>query len=81
MLTDRDRAMLDIEAQRWLNPGVKVAVIRERFLLSEAAYYQALETLIDNPDAEAAEPALVHRLRRLRERRQVARGAKVSGWA
>jgi len=47
--------------------------------LSATRYYQVLNTLIDNPDALAADPLLVKRLRRMRDERQRARSARRLG--
>lgn len=73
MLTDTERAMLDLEAHWWKHAGAKEATIRERFDLSSVTYYQRLNELIGRPDALAAEPMLVRRLLRLREARRAAR--------
>lgn len=68
--TERDRAILDFERTWWTLPGPKQAAIRTRFQLSAARYYQVLAKLIDSPDADAYDPLVVRRLRRLRDRRR-----------
>lgn len=68
-LSPRDRAILDFEQRVPSHSGRKDAAIREMLGISPTRYYQLLNTLLDSPAALAAEPALVHRLRRLRDRR------------
>ncbi|NKV84335.1 DUF3263 domain-containing protein [Rhodococcus hoagii] len=43
-------------------------------------YYQVLNALVDRPEALAADPMLVKRLRRLRASRQKARAARRLGF-
>jgi hypothetical protein len=69
-LTGTDRAILDFERAWWLSPGPKGQAIRDRFEMSPSAYYRQLSALIDRPDAEAADPLLVRRLRRARADRR-----------
>ncbi|HET9692157.1 MAG TPA: DUF3263 domain-containing protein [Acidimicrobiales bacterium] len=80
-LSDRDRAILDIERSWWTEDGSKSSVIRDRLGLSPTRYYQVLSALIDAPDAEAYDPLVVRRLRRLRDHRRRARfeGRPVGG--
>jgi hypothetical protein len=68
-LTDREHDILDFELLWWKQPGSKLVAIRERFGLTEVRYYQLVNALLDNPAALAHAPALVKRLRRIRERR------------
>lgn len=75
-LSSREREMLVFERQWWRYAGAKEQAIREQFGLSATRYYQALNNLIDRPDALAADPMLVKRLRRLRSGRQRARAAR-----
>lgn len=67
-LSDEDRSLLHFEREWWSKPGAKAASIRARFDLTETAYYQRLNRLIDNPAAVEADPLVVNRLRRLRDR-------------
>ena len=69
-LTRREHEMLTFERQWWRQPGAKETAIRDRFDLSPTRYYQVLNALVDRPDALAADPLLVRRLRRLRAARQ-----------
>jgi hypothetical protein len=78
-LTRRDREILAFERQWWKYAGAKEQAIRELFDMSGTRYYQVLNALIDNPDALAADPMLVKRLRRLRASRQRQRSARRLG--
>ena len=68
-LSDLEVRILDFERQWWKYAGVKDAAIKELFNLSAKQYYELLNNLIDRPDALAASPLLIKRLRRLREAR------------
>lgn len=72
-LTDRDRAILAFEAEWRRHAGAKEEAIRADLGLSPARYYQLLGRIIDTADAQAHDPMLVKRLRRLREAREQAR--------
>ena len=78
-LSDRDREMLAFERQWWKYAGSKEQAIRELFDVSDTRYYQLLNALIDRPEALAADPLLVRRLRRLRASRQHSRSARRLG--
>jgi hypothetical protein len=78
-LSRRDLDILQFERQWWLYAGNKEQAIRDMFDLSPTRYYQVLNQVIDNPDALAAEPLLVRRLRRLRASRQKNRAARRLG--
>ena len=67
MLSDLDRAVLEFEGSWWLFPGPKDRAIGERLGISSTRYYQVLRRLLDDPEAEAADPLTVRRLRRTRE--------------
>ena len=68
-LTRREHEMLAFERQWWRRPGAKETAIRDRFGISPTRYYQVLNTLVDRPDAQASDPVLVGRLRRVRAAR------------
>ncbi|MBW8766047.1 MAG: DUF3263 domain-containing protein [Geodermatophilales bacterium] len=53
--------------------------MRDRFGVTPTRYYQVLNALVDRPDALAADPLLVRRLRRLRTARQRTRSSQGSG--
>ena len=78
-LSERDMQILEFERQWWRYSGAKEQAIRDLFDLSPTRYYQVLNNLIDTPEALAADPMLVKRLRRLRESRQRARSARRLG--
>jgi len=78
-LPARDRDVLAFEKQWWRYAGAKEEAIRERFDLTATRYYQLLNAVIDRPEALAADPLLVRRLRRMRAARQRPRSRKVLG--
>lgn len=78
-LSRREREILAFERQWWKYAGAKEQAIRELFDMSATRYYQVLNALVDRPDALAADPMLVKRLRRLRQSRQRARAARRLG--
>jgi len=79
-LSERDLAVLTFERQWWKYAGAKEQAVRDLFDMSATRYYQVLNVLIDRPDAMAADPMLVKRLRRLRASRQRARSARRLGF-
>jgi len=78
-LNRRDREILAFERQWWKYAGAKEQAIRELFDMSATRYYQVLNALIDTPEALAADPMLVKRLRRMRADRQRRRSARRLG--
>jgi hypothetical protein len=72
-LSDRDRAILDLERGWWLEPGTKEAAIRARLDLSPTRYREILHELLDDADAMAFDPLVIRRLQRTRERKRRAR--------
>jgi hypothetical protein len=71
VLTPEQRAVLDFEA-RWENArrdGAKAQAIADTFGLTEVAYCQVLNRLLDCEAALAHNPLLVNRLRRVRDAR------------
>jgi hypothetical protein len=79
-LTDTETAILTFERQWWKYAGAKESAVREQFGMSATRYYQVLNVLIDRPEALAADPLLVRRLRRLRAHRQHQRSARRLGF-
>ncbi|NUS43561.1 MAG: DUF3263 domain-containing protein [Mycobacteriaceae bacterium] len=79
-LTRRDHDILAFERQWWKYAGAKEDAIKALFSMSATRYYQVLNTLVDRPEALAADPMLVKRLRRLRASRQKARAARKLGF-
>ena len=62
-LDRREREILAFEGQWWKYAGAKEQAIRELFDMSATRYYQVLNALVDKPEALAADPLLVKRLR------------------
>jgi hypothetical protein len=79
-LTRREHDILAFERQWWKYAGAKEEAIKELFSMSATRYYQVLNALVDRPEALAADPMLVKRLRRLRASRQKARAARRLGF-
>ena len=69
-LSARDLAILHFEQSWWESEIPKGQAVREKFQLTESEYLSALDHLIATEAAMAAEPLLVRRLRRLRDRRR-----------
>lgn len=79
-LTRREYDILAFERQWWKYAGAKEEAIKDLFAMSATRYYQVLNALVDRPEALAADPMLVKRLRRLRASRQKARAARRLGF-
>ena len=79
-LSERDRAILDLERMWWREFRSKEHAIRTLLGLSPARYYQLVAALVDRAEAEAYDPLVVRRLRRLRARRRRARFERRSVW-
>lgn len=73
MLSDQDKAILDLESSWWRYVAQKDAAIRERFDESPTRYYQRLGELLRNPEAVQYAPLTVSRLLRLEAARRAAR--------
>jgi hypothetical protein len=65
--------MLDLERTAWTMEAAKDVLVRERFMCSLETYYGELNELLEVPEAMVYDPLVVHRLRRLRDRRRRAR--------
>ena len=78
-LTEREREILAFERQWWKYAGAKEEAIRDLFDLPATRYYQLLNALLDRPEALAADPVLVRRLRRLRDSRRRSAAPRLSG--
>ena len=78
-LTERDMRILAFERRGWRSPGAKEQAISDVLDLPATRYYQLLNELIDKPEALAAEPVLVKRLRAQRARRQRIRSPRSKG--
>ncbi|MDN5820541.1 MAG: DUF3263 domain-containing protein [Brachybacterium sp.] len=62
-LSEQDRRILALEGRTFRYVGAKERAIREEVGISKVAYYVRLNTLLDEPAALRAAPAVVHRLR------------------
>lgn len=69
-LTDRDRAMLDLERGWWATPGGKETAIVARLGVSPVRYYQRLNRIVESTAALAYDPVTVNRMRRIRGKEQ-----------
>jgi hypothetical protein len=78
-LTAREHAMLTFERQWWRRAGAKETAIRDLFEVPPTRYYQVLNALVDRPEALAADPLLVRRLRRVRAARRRTRSVRGPG--
>ncbi|UJP10446.1 DUF3263 domain-containing protein [Microbacterium sp. KUDC0406] len=79
-LTDRDRAILALEAAWPRHGGAKEETIRAQLGMSPARYYQLLGRLIETEQAVEFDPLLVRRLRRIRDARTDRRVARMRGF-
>ena len=69
VLTEAEKDVFAFERSWWEHRASKDAAIRSRFGTEAAAYYRALNAVLDRPEALAHDPLLVRRLRRLRAAR------------
>lgn len=74
-MTPQQQAMLSIEKRWYRTQAAKEQAIADEMGMSPVRYYQLLTALLDNPEALAAEPVLVKRLRRIRDSRAKLRRA------
>ena len=72
-LSERQRAILEFEANWWQHDESRDDMIRSQFHCSTEDYYQELNQLLDHPGALSVDPLVVRRLRRHRDRRRRAR--------
>ena len=79
-ISDRDRAILTLDAAWPRHTGMKEETIRAQLGMSPARYYQLLGRLIETEEALQFDPLLVRRLRRLRDARAVRRTARMRGF-
>lgn len=74
-MTPQQETMLAIEKRFYTTQSGKENDIAEELGMSAVRYYQSLNALLDDPEALAAEPVLVKRLRRIRDSRAKLRRA------
>lgn len=73
-LTDLERSILDIERGWWRVAPTREQAISRALGMTASKYYFLLSRMLDSPRVWAADPALVERLRRLRDARLAERG-------
>ena len=66
-LTPLERAVIELEKRRFRYQGSKEQAIEKQLGLGPVAYYQQLNSMLDNPRVVAAEPLFMYRLRRHRD--------------
>lgn len=76
-LTSADMEVLEFERLRWKYQGAKEGAVFERFGHGLTAYYVRLNQIVDKPGAEAYDPQLVHRIRRIRAARSAHRSTRI----
>ncbi len=69
-LTERDRLVLDVEREWWLESPTKEQAIRSHLGCSPGTYYAALRRLVTSPEAFSYDPLVIQRLRRRRDQRR-----------
>lgn len=69
VLSDTDLLMLALERRFYAHAGGKEQAVADELGLTATRYYQLLNRLLDKPEALAADPVTVNRLRRLRASR------------
>lgn len=79
-LTAAQMEILEFERLTWKYQAVKDTAVLTRFRLSPHRYRQLVNDVLALPAAEVYDPELVRRLRRLRDDRQRARGARSIGY-
>jgi hypothetical protein len=65
----RDLEIVRLAAAHYRYEGNRVEAARDRFALSQTAFWQTVARLLDDPEVAAAEPGRVARLRRVRDAR------------
>ena len=73
-LTEYARQVLAIEKRAWSSRGEKDGYVLRELGVSPTVFYVDLHRLLDVPEAVAAEPVLVNRLRRVRVAARSRRG-------
>ncbi|MCM3908102.1 DUF3263 domain-containing protein [Trueperella bernardiae] len=73
-LTEVERSILDIERGWWRMAPTREQAIQRQLGMTASKYYLVLSRMLDEPRVWTADPALVDRLRRLRDSRLTERG-------
>lgn len=74
-MTVRDHMTIRLAATPYRYPAARETDARHELGMSPVAFHRHVNALLDDPDALAAMPSEVGRLRRLRDRRRAARAA------
>ncbi len=72
-LSELEAQVLEFERRWYTYGGPKDHAIREKFDMTATAYFQVLNSLLDNAAAYQRDPILIKRLRRIRDSRQRSR--------
>lgn len=75
MLSDTERAVLDIESQHWRYAATKEEAVRARLDLSAIRYYQVLNSLTESAEAWEYAPQALARVTQIRSRNRLRRTA------
>ncbi|MBI8990309.1 DUF3263 domain-containing protein [Corynebacterium meridianum] len=78
-LSEFDARLLEFAETAPRSPGARDEAITRTLGISAVRYHQRLNRLLDDPAAAAAHPALVARLRRIRNQRAESRRRAESG--
>ncbi|GAB3304000.1 DUF3263 domain-containing protein [Epidermidibacterium keratini] len=81
MLTERDMAILDIAGRHYRYNGALERDVKAELDMGGTHFFQALNRLLDDPDALAYSPVVVNRWRRQRVERQRAKDPRRLGIA
>lgn len=79
-LSERDKCLLEFSRLRWKHLGLRDTAVLVLFGLSPIAYSQALQSIIDRPEAETWDAEYVRRLRRVRDARMADRPSRRLGF-
>jgi hypothetical protein len=72
-LSSLESRILSFEARWWRASGAKTQAISDELELTPERYYQHLARLIEHPEAAKEQPAVVRRLRAVRDERRATR--------
>jgi hypothetical protein len=77
-MTDNEKAALALAAKHYRYPAARDTHALERLGMTPVRFAQVVDALLDRPDALAAMPSEVNRLRRLRDARRAHRRRSVA---
>lgn len=64
-LSDHEKSIIDFAGKTYRYPGKQEQDILDQFGYRATTYFRRLNTLLDNPHAEAYAPTTIHRYRRI----------------